>query len=82
MQNIPNSDNLISEPEHGYLPIFSLFGTGQANLRDLGKLGSGFPGPCPMIRKAHFGEKSPSGDKRTKRGFAGRIIAAIAHWHT
>jgi hypothetical protein len=28
---------------------------------------------------AHFPEYSGSGDKRSRRGFAGRIIAAIAH---
>jgi hypothetical protein len=34
-----------------------------------------------MIHKAHFREKLHSGDKRTKGGITGRIVAAIAHWH-
>jgi hypothetical protein len=35
-----------------------------------------------MIHQAHFGRNSFSDGKLIKQGFAGRIIAAIAHCHT
>jgi len=80
-KNIRVSDNLISASKPDYLPIFFWSGTGYQNLRDPGKRGFLFPGHCPGVGKAHFWKITSSGDKSTKRGFAGRILPRVAHWH-